>query len=236
MQELAFQFPQYSGDSYSVLTRLPSLRRLMLIAPGDLPACLPQLSRREALSLETVRRDAEIITQALPRLQRLTGLMLSMDPGQELPAQLASLTSLHSLAWLVRRSEPLPTGPWLSGLRRLAAPGSVLAASLPALAAARRLQLLVITPSEKCSHAASTLAVVAGLPALLRLVVDDDDAFLKGSSAEQAFEDMKRCNPSVNIEWIVDAPAVLELYSEIWCSNYLDTSREVFLGSARPRW
>lgn len=102
------------------------------------------------------------------KLPRLTSLLLDGEAGPSLRTQLTALTNLQSLTFMREHSGELPLGPWLSSLRRLSAPGNMLRASLPALAAPARLEFLGINDlcKDPAQPAAPALLVAGGLPAL----------------------------------------------------------------------
>ena len=97
------------------------------------------------------------------------------------PASLSALSQLRSCGFLSYEDpkipgDPgqLPAGPWLTGLRRLAGTCTLLAASLPALAAAgqlRDLGLLLAVGSER-QAAVSTLQWAASRPAVPRVLLE----------------------------------------------------------------
>lgn len=212
----------------------------MLIDIEDVPACLSQMSRLEALSLTNPTGSVGTLTAALPRLQHLTGLMLSVITGPELLAQLASHTNLHSLAWVESNSGHLPVGPWLSSLRRLAAPSDMLAASLLALAASTRLEFLGFFDSYlgdflKTPQATATWTVVGGLPALRRLAVHAIDVYDAESSMGQAFVDVVHHNPALHFEGL-NVLTYDNLFDACWCPGSLDTSSEAFFGLQAEHW
>jgi len=157
----------HNSDGYASLRALrSSLRRLALSFGMDLPACLPELTGLEALSIEGMwpvgdggqeASTGDLVVAALPQLTRLTYLGLTPLPGMEQPpVALAGATSLRRFHWgqlaqfeghsdemdATDMQASLPKGPWLAGLECLFATPHVLANSLPALQSTSRLQTL----------------------------------------------------------------------------------------------
>lgn len=157
------------------LSRLTSLQRLCL---------LPE----EAEPGEWAWGGApgQHVQAALLRLRRLRHLALAPMPGcmEPPPALAAGPAQLASFAWVTpgplssRSTAALPGGEWLAGLRRLAAPASMLARSLPALAAARSLCFLGVDagPPGSSPVPPELLAWAAGLPMLRHCVLGSADA------------------------------------------------------------
>ncbi|KAI7845055.1 hypothetical protein COHA_001420 [Chlorella ohadii] len=113
---------------------------------------LPQVRVRRAIADDQGllgEPDEHILEQALPQLQQLTAVYLISQGLPDTPAALSSLRHLHTVCWSGYETEPrpLPGGPWLAGLRRLALSCHFLsdAASLKTLDAARHLQRLGLT-------------------------------------------------------------------------------------------
>lgn len=237
LQELSLSHIEYEGKGYSALTRLPSLRRLRLFQVSHVPACLPRLSLLEALFVIEPFKGEDVVWAALPRLQRLRALLLSLPEGPDVSSQLASLTSLRSLALLEDTPGHLPAGPWLSSLQRLYVTANMCMASLPALAAAPRLELLGVDfsspnagPDLDGSQAAPTLAAALCLPALRRLaVLGLDDLFDQGSIA-QAFEVARLYRPALRMQCLGFEAFMNELFDGCGFHMFVDTSREAFLG------
>ncbi|KAL4447856.1 hypothetical protein ABPG75_005075 [Micractinium tetrahymenae] len=134
----------------------PALTRLHLGGYGEdfpgeeLTPKLSALNRLCDLSLDSSHFPADGFA-SLGKLPALRRLHLA-NCKHPLPAPLAALTSLRTLAWVPQRRggmqsaeappQPLPEGPYLRSLRCLAVPAVMAAASLPALGAAAQLQAL----------------------------------------------------------------------------------------------
>lgn len=183
----------HAADGYEALTAVISLRSLLLHSCGALPACLPQLTGLETLSILDIDdlmdhsegEPAATLEAAWPHLTGLTRLELAgpFGPWPIIPATLPHLAGhsrLHSLLLTADiAGTQLPVG--LSGLCLLAAPAQLLAASLPALTAASSLQKLVllscdsllgIEDSDQAKLLSDLLAVTVRLPQLGRLVLE----------------------------------------------------------------
>ena len=134
---------------------------------------------------------AALLGAALPQLRRLTRLALSEDPVQR-----------------------LPSGEWLASLRSLEAPVALVAASLPALSAARRLQRLALCPPPSrvygpdgaaavarwADGAAAVVRWAAGQPALQRLGLRMGYDAAGGPRLLMAVAHMVRSRPDVAFE------------------------------------
>ena len=139
--------------TFAPLTHLTALTSVAI--EGSLavvPAELSRLTSLRSLAIELDDAPEELdrgpLPAALPHLRRLTYLSVAGDVRiPEPPAALACLTGLRSLQWAPRQSSAhaaLPPGAWLADLTRLEARCELLAASLPALAAATQLQELLV--------------------------------------------------------------------------------------------
>lgn len=168
LHSLGLSLMPLTNDAYPGLTAVSgSLRTLALAINLALPASLPHLSGLEALCIHDQGRvmehdegePAAILAAALGQLTALTRLALvtpaagavgaapeqPLGPSPLIPAALpllANRSRLRSLLLVddVPAGQQLPPG--LSGLRQLAAPAQLLAASAAALASASSLQLL----------------------------------------------------------------------------------------------
>lgn len=147
---------RYTG--FPALARLSaSLRRLSLVGCTTVPECLAELTGLEALMIgdhhnegELAENAGEVLTLQLPRLANLTSLAISSMPGMDGPPQeMAALSKLRRFAWVgdLPSEATLPAGPWLEGLKQLAAPPALLANSWQQLAVASQLQDMVLTPT-----------------------------------------------------------------------------------------
>ena len=149
------------------------------------PRCLGRLTQLRSLHVSRPAggdlfssAEAQLLHAALPALQQLTHMGLELVLPSP-PASLSCLCQLRSFGFLSYEegNDPagapgqLPAGPWLAGLRRLAGTCSLLAASLPALAAASQLQelglLQVVGPEQQA--AVSILQWAGGRPAMRRV-------------------------------------------------------------------
>ncbi|KAL4440532.1 hypothetical protein ABPG75_003533 [Micractinium tetrahymenae] len=177
---------EYGNVGLDFVARLPSLRRLSLLKSFSWPACTAELTGLEALVLDnsqvTVRDGASAtaaVAAALPRLQRLTHLVLGWPErgGFSCPAELAAVSSLRSFAWLHPRGE-LPLGPWAARLQRLVTRADQLAGVAAALpAAAPRPQLLGVWCDEcEPQQVESVLRCRTRLPAMQRVVLAGSEA------------------------------------------------------------
>lgn len=215
LHQLSLINAEYNSSGYSALLHLPSLRHLELYRCHSLPACLSQLTQLEALVIddhcgalglvdpeeEDGLSATDIVAAALPRLQQLTYLALdSTHPRASLPVELTNLTNLRSFYWLEAGGGVLPPGAWLSGVRRLAAVAGCVADSLPALAAATRLEFLGLhyLNGVPQSAVAGMLQGVASLPAMRRILLHGTHASF-GKNA-QALLDAQRQHPHLTFK------------------------------------
>ncbi|KAL4421374.1 hypothetical protein ABPG75_010665 [Micractinium tetrahymenae] len=191
------------GLGYHPLPALPALRRLQLDSCGrQLPKCLSQLTRLEALCIKKAPSltedalyavaDLSHVSRALLHLSSLTSLELEGLLECCLPPNLTARTRLRSLAWQPWQGAQLPpsryslpgtagtaSGAWLAGLRSLRLPAALLARSQPKLSAAR--QLTQVVASNDCSTAEDAQAVLrwaAEHPGLQCLVLQVEAASL----------------------------------------------------------
>lgn len=239
LKELSLSGTPYERDGYSTLAHLPSLRRLTLDV-NDLPECLSQLSRLEALSVrlwEDSTENVEDMVTALPHLQQLTYLMVDFAAFPELTAQLSCLSNLHSLTWRHSDSCPshystgsLPPGPWLSSLRRLSVAGRMLSDNLLSLAAATRLEVLGIEFwHADTMDAGLVVAESAILPGLRRVVVYTHGGIRDKPNFDAGTRVAVRHSPALHIECL-DHTTKWKYDKEFGCYDYPGTSRVAFLG------
>ncbi|PRW33692.1 F-box LRR-repeat 21 isoform X2 [Chlorella sorokiniana] len=136
---------------WAELIHSPDLTSLNLTNQAHLPACLDQLTALHCLKIDDVDAvlhdaDGQSVVRALPRLQQLTAVYLLSACLPPNPSILSSLRHLHTVSWLGMegRPRPLPGGPWLARLRRLALSSRFLAdaASLATLSGAQQLERL----------------------------------------------------------------------------------------------
>lgn len=152
--ELSLAAASPPAGGYSLLTALHGLRRLLLDSCNQLPACLPQLTWLEALTVaytcdmdppddQECADSAGILQAALPALEgQLTCLALPYSllgpPPLAPPSLLTACRGLQALFVDADRREGLellPTGPAIPSLRHLIAPLDVLVGSLDVLQA-----------------------------------------------------------------------------------------------------
>ncbi|PRW33618.1 tubby-like F-box 3 isoform X2 [Chlorella sorokiniana] len=159
LQELTLVALWDRTNNHAFLARLhSSLTALSLTLVAKAPACLAQLSQLRVLASDDIggwlkEADKQILEQALPRLQHLTAVHI-LSPS--LPGSLAAISSLQHLdtvCWqdATAAAAPLPGGPWLAHLRRLALSSYFLsdAASLATLSGASQLERLGVRDTYK---------------------------------------------------------------------------------------
>ena len=153
LRHLHIHHPYEDASSYAALAQL-SLHTLELTGcVAVLPECLSALTTLQSLTVdggnmgdEEEAAVAAGLAAALPHLRQLSRLDLALTSPQPLAA-LTALTSLRWLCWWWQpqgQSPSLPPGGWLQQLQTLAAPQALVAASLPALAGAQRLEQLCV--------------------------------------------------------------------------------------------
>lgn len=156
LRQLSLAYASCDSATYAPLACLSGcLTGLELRSCAELPACLPELSSLQSLSLlATPLEDDEdegwwrgrALNPALKGLAAsLTSLVIEDAPeAGAFPAALTALQHLHHLAW--QPSPPadprLPVGRWLRQLQSLLLPALAVVYSRPQLAFLTRLQAL----------------------------------------------------------------------------------------------
>jgi len=131
-----------------VLASLASLISLKICNGPRLPACLSALTRLERLfATAHMEVDGAALEAALPRLQRLTRLLLFCHTFERIPPAIASLSCLQRLCFDGSAADALadlslPQGAWLASIRWLGLPWGVLRSAVGTLRAAPHLEYL----------------------------------------------------------------------------------------------
>ncbi|KAL4440570.1 hypothetical protein ABPG75_003571 [Micractinium tetrahymenae] len=204
---------RWAGSGLSALgSKLTSLRRLSLVKCTEWPPGLSQLTGLQALEAEGTEllddeaASAAAMGSAIPQLRHLTALALEVPSDQEeaLVPSLASMTGLRCCAWL-SYSVPVPPGPWLGGLERLAATAEQVAPLAPTLAiVAPRLQTLALYCSG-LEHAAPVCRrwrqLCSAAPQVLRCIAATFDGSEQSAERLGAFCDWftRRAAPHVQL-------------------------------------
>ena len=115
------------------------------------------------MAQEDYLATAEALATALHELRQLEHLTLAyLEWLPEPPVALENMTALKSFCWVPADTPgggggSLPAGPWLAGLRQLAAPTAMLGNSLDKLAAARQLERLYMQSADAHLEAAGAV-------------------------------------------------------------------------------
>lgn len=133
---------------------------------------------------------------------------LELSPDPSFPfAALTGLRTLHTLCLPIRLVEDaaLPTGCWLSSLRRLAAPIPLLANSMEALAAASTLEYLAAwsfldDATDTTTQLIGVIRWAAGRPMLRKLVLEKLEAGELPCDVVAAALEVQRQQPVLQIE------------------------------------
>ncbi|KAL4457662.1 hypothetical protein ABPG75_012527 [Micractinium tetrahymenae] len=207
LRELSLEAVNNGLEGYAALNALGGcLQRLHLNFCSWLPppSTFAALSRLTMLSLDTVgeQREAfeefegsiEAVLRALPQLRHLRLSYASSGYSMDVPCLPRALTTLHNLTsfwWDVDTTEdatlPEPQGAWLSGLRRLALPDSLLFLNeFTLVPATPRLESLHILLKAWASLANSALALAVRHPTLGSVPLEGFELLPSAQSALQA--------------------------------------------------
>lgn len=217
LRNLCLESADFPADGFAPLGQLPALRRLHLAHCKHLPDSLTALTQLTALYLQRTPREGTAVTalqQVDAALAFLTQLRhLALGPAhhpQPLRAALASMTSLHTLAWvpqsggaapLAAELPLLPEGPYLRSLRGLAAPAVAVLGSLPVLGGATQLHTLGLFgfSQPQTTEQQQLMRWVVAQPAVRQLVLDLGGDHLCAASL-CAVTDALRSAPRLHLE------------------------------------
>lgn len=179
---------KYTSASMACLSTLTTLRRLECTNTHSLPSTLSAMTwlgclncgQNRGASAEAAEAWHEIEHAALPRLARLTALVLGCSTNSSNLLSVAQLPRLQRLWYEPDPADPLPdpaalSGPWLASLCWLGLPWGVLERVADALRAAPRLEYLCSLTLPACADEAHWRAAwdfLATHPPLRRFLIE----------------------------------------------------------------
>lgn len=237
LRQLFFVASSVSASGFAPLSGLTGLQRLALHSCKYLPACLPQLSGLEELSMgeafpgepwmDDYDSVAAVLDAAWPKLvNQLRCLVLeahfihSCVPVSVLTA-CSRLQALCLLPGGSGRVGALSPGPTLPGLRSLAGPVEMLVASLPVLQAATQLEYVGAAAWQECELTSlpELLAWAAQHPTLRRLTLEGRAAGpLVAYSHHIAEARQRNANLCITSHYNLEAPTARLLFD--WGFSY----------------